>query len=222
MLTLTLRSYTDGSYLARIVEQDGEVFVLDHGDPQMIADAVQRIQRGFTVMRAGTVHRVSPRQEGMLVALADHYAGEQILVAFEEPLWPGRSEEESVSSLSEVDPLAFLPSLEDDTQDAPTDVWSRKDADRVRELIGEARERAVRETWSPNTEDDEHTQIFVTRRAPTRDATDERFNVPEWGGRSPGPQATPTPALRRMSDDDGVTELFSIQDMGADEDGEDH
>lgn len=218
MLTLTLRSYADGRYLARIVEQDGEVFVLDHGDSQMIADAVQRIQRGFTVMRGGSVQRIAPRQEGMLVALADHYAGESLLVAFEEPLWSGRTGEESLSSLSEADPLSFLPSLEDDTQDVPTDVWSRDDAARVRELIGEARDRGIRETWRPDAEDKKMAAGKDLTQS-RREETDEILNVPEWEGGRALPNAGGE--VTEMFDDDGMTDLFPVFRAGLDEGRED-
>ncbi len=158
MLTLTLRAQDDGRFLARIVEQNGNVFVLDFGDRTVIDDATQRIHRGFTVFRGGQLLKAAPRDRDLLVLLADYYAGEGMLVSLEEPLWGMRARsleemladraEDSVGELSQS-ALTLLGDLDEETQDLPTDVWGRDEAERVRALIGESRDRAVRQRWAP-------------------------------------------------------------------------
>lgn len=90
MVSLTLRSGRDGRFLARVVEQGGRPFVLDYGDPRVIEDLVQRIARGFTVIRQGRLLHVHPGDEDLLVQLANFYVDEGALVFFEEPTWPER------------------------------------------------------------------------------------------------------------------------------------
>lgn len=158
MLTLTLRSSIDGRFLARLVEQNSNVFVLDFGDRRVIDDATQRIHRGFTVFRGGQLLRAAPRDTALLVMLADYYAAEGLLVSLEEPLWPNRERsledilaDRTEDSLAELtsDGLSKLADLDEETQDLPTDVWGRDEAEAVKQMIGESRERAVRATWSP-------------------------------------------------------------------------
>lgn len=158
MLTLTLRSSIDGRFLARLVEQNSNVFVLDFGDRRVIDDATQRIHRGFTVFRAGQLLRAAPRDTELLVMLADYYAAEGMLVSLEEPLWPNRERsledilaDRTEDSLQEVtmDGLSRMADLDEETQDQPTDVWGRDEAEAVKALIGDAKQRAVRATWSP-------------------------------------------------------------------------
>lgn len=91
MMSLTLRSGRDGRFLARVIDQGGRPFVLDYGDREVIADLVQRITRGFTVIRQGRVLHVHSGDHDLLVQLASFYAGEGALVFLEEPTWPGRS-----------------------------------------------------------------------------------------------------------------------------------
>jgi len=90
MLSLTLRSGRDGRFLARVVDQGGRPFVLDYGDPRIIEDLVQRITRGFTVIRQGRLLHVHPGDDDLLIQLACFYADEGALVFFEEPGWSGR------------------------------------------------------------------------------------------------------------------------------------
>ncbi|NCG21769.1 MAG: hypothetical protein GWP91_22360 [Rhodobacterales bacterium] len=149
MLTLTLRSSKNGQILARIVEQNGEVYVLDFGDRAVIDDATQRIHAGFTVFRGGQLVRAAPRAPNLLFLLADFYAGEGVLVSVEEPLYANRTHSLETRFAQRGDELTMVPGIED-TQDLPTDMWSKADAAQVNELVGNWRDRAVRETWSPN------------------------------------------------------------------------
>lgn len=171
MLTLTLRAPRDGRFLARIVERTGSVFVLDFGDPGLIDDATQRIHRGFTVFRGGQLIKAAPRDKDLLVLLADYYAGEGLLVSLEEPLWAmrdrsledmlaDRADEDSEAELSQSH-LHFLGTVDDETTDLPTDVWGREDAEKVRALIGEGKDRQVRTTWSPPRPLDDNLQELL-------------------------------------------------------------
>lgn len=90
MVCLTIRSGRDGRFLARVVDQGGRPFVLDYGDTRVIEDLVQRITRGFTMIRQGRLLHVHPGDEDLLVQLASFYALEGALVAYEEPTWSGR------------------------------------------------------------------------------------------------------------------------------------
>lgn len=91
MMRLTLRSGKDGRFLARIVESgSSHPFVLDFGDRRIIDDVQQRLQKGFTMWRFGTLVQTSPQDPELLFLLAEFYCGEGLLVAFEEPTWPGR------------------------------------------------------------------------------------------------------------------------------------
>ena len=90
MLRLSLREPTTGTFLARVVERDGVVFVLDFGDPVLIADINRRLSRGFTVWHMGTEIEVDPDDTRLLTFLAEHYAASGLLVAIEEPGWSGR------------------------------------------------------------------------------------------------------------------------------------
>ena len=149
MLTLTLRSSTDGRFLARIVEQQGTVFVLDYGDRRVIDDATQRINKGFTVFRAGKLVRATPRDPDLMLFLGDYYAGEGFLVFLEEPRWSKRAQ-----NREEVRPEPLRPIVvpEDDSLDSVTDILSKEDAHRVRAMVDERRAR--REEWKPSRLDE--------------------------------------------------------------------
>ena len=148
MLTLTLRSTTDGRFLARIVEQQGTVFVLDYGDRRVIDDATQRINKGFTVFRAGKLVRAVPRDPDLLLLLGDYYAGEGFLVALEEPLWAKR---QGAHDDARPDPLQpYIMTEEDLSLDSVTDILSREEADRVREKL-DSRKEVHRGPWSPSS-----------------------------------------------------------------------
>ena len=90
MLRLSVRSSETGVLLARVVQRKGSTFVLDFGDPDTIADANRRIARGFSLWRMGRFIEARPNDGRILTYLAEHYAAEGRLVAFEEPGWAGR------------------------------------------------------------------------------------------------------------------------------------
>jgi hypothetical protein len=125
MLRLTLRSGRDGRFLARVVETGGRPFVLDFGDRRVMADLVQRISRGFTMIRAGRLVHVHPEDEDLVPQLAAFYAAEGALVFLEEPTWRGRP---SAPSLPEA-----LPDL--DEEDEPTEMLALADLPEVDEAL---------------------------------------------------------------------------------------
>ncbi|MCB9676749.1 MAG: hypothetical protein H6737_16655 [Alphaproteobacteria bacterium] len=92
MLRLTLRAREDARFLARIIERDGFAFVLDYGDSSMVADASERIARGFSLWRGGKLETVSPSSPDLLPLLAEFYAQEGLLVSLEEPALTERPE----------------------------------------------------------------------------------------------------------------------------------
>ena len=103
MVSLTLRSGRDGRFLARIVDRGGFAFVLDFGDRRVIDDVSQRLLKGFTMWRMGPLVTAVPQQSEMLQLLAEFYAREGLLVAFEEPNWP-RDEGAEVSAEDDLEP----------------------------------------------------------------------------------------------------------------------
>lgn len=89
MLRLTLRSGRDGRLLARIIDRDGVAFVLDYGEPEVVADASRKVLAGgFGVLFGDHAETAAPGHPSMLRLLALHYAAEGLLVAVEEPDWP--------------------------------------------------------------------------------------------------------------------------------------
>ncbi|MCA9570458.1 MAG: hypothetical protein KC656_21590 [Myxococcales bacterium] len=92
MQRLTLRAAEDSRFLARIVERDGFAFVLDYGDPEMIADATDRINRGFSVLVSGHLEHVAPGAADLMPRLAAFYEADGLLVSLETPMthMPGR------------------------------------------------------------------------------------------------------------------------------------
>ncbi|MBA2321862.1 MAG: hypothetical protein H0V89_12000 [Deltaproteobacteria bacterium] len=99
MVLLTVRSGRDGRLLARIVEKDGHSFVLDVGERRVIDDATQRLLKGFTMFRMGGLVSATPQSPELLSLLAEFYASEGGLVAFDEPDWIGRTHEEHLATL---------------------------------------------------------------------------------------------------------------------------
>lgn len=91
VLRLTLRARDDGRFLARIIDRDGFAFVLDYGDPAMVADATERVTRGFSLWRSGRLETVGPASPELLTLLAEFYAQEGLVVTLEEPPPPGSS-----------------------------------------------------------------------------------------------------------------------------------
>jgi hypothetical protein len=89
VLRLTLRSGRDGRLLARIIERDGVLFVLDFGDPAVVADASRRVLHGgFGVPWEGTTEVALPGHPALLRYLALHYASAGFLVFVDEPGHP--------------------------------------------------------------------------------------------------------------------------------------
>jgi len=142
MLRLTLLSGRDGRLLGRVVESNGRPFVLDQGESHLLEDLVQRLNHGFTVIRAGQVVHISPDDPNVLAKLAAYYAGKGALVFLEEPNWPGRGSAHSEPFFFEDDRdepteslgLVDLPSVDDamvtispdeDPSDAPTEPAGR-------------------------------------------------------------------------------------------------
>lgn len=113
MLRLTLRSRRDAAFLARIIDREGYMFVLDYGDTRVIEDVSQKLLKGFTMWRRGKLVQASPNSPDMLFLLADYYAQEGVLVFLEEPDFPRGQEELVLESGSEP--------LREDTSDAELD-----------------------------------------------------------------------------------------------------
>lgn len=111
MLRLTIRSSKDGRYLARIIDRGGFPFVLDFGDRALIEDASQRLVHGFTMWRHGRLISAPPGDPALMPLLAEYYAGEGLLVFFEEPTWVYRSRAEPVAA-----PTDELPDQDDPTE----------------------------------------------------------------------------------------------------------
>ncbi len=149
MLRLTLRSASDGRVLARVVDRDGSVFVLDHGEAASVAEAAQLVLHGgFQVSWQGTVDTAVPRTPNFLQRLALHWVGQGHLVFVDEPDWPRRGgiDPQDVPRVDEVGtggpmPLsANLDLLESLTLDDPvgpndldaeTEIVSRVDAEAI-------------------------------------------------------------------------------------------
>lgn len=146
MLRLTLRSGRDGRLLARIVDRDGAAFVLDYGDPDVVADASRRVLHGgFSVRWQGAVEQAAPGAPGLLRQLALHYASQGLLVFVDEPTWLRRgalAPEDAPKPLGEGPPTL----IPDDPTDVveETEIVSRSDLQKVL-----AKSEARRETWSP-------------------------------------------------------------------------
>ncbi|MEQ1567477.1 MAG: hypothetical protein ABMA64_17685 [Myxococcota bacterium] len=88
MFRLTVRSCRDGRIAARIIQRDGELFVLDWGDPVVVADAARRILTGgFEVEWDGSERTATPDGPALLGQLALHYASHGWLVFADEPGW---------------------------------------------------------------------------------------------------------------------------------------
>jgi hypothetical protein len=89
VLRLTLRSGRDGRLLARIIERDGVLFVLDFGDPAVVADASRRVLHGgFGIPWEGETFVALPGHPALLRHLALHYAAAGFLVFVDEPGHP--------------------------------------------------------------------------------------------------------------------------------------
>lgn len=131
MLRLTIRSGIDGRFLARVVGSGGRPFVLDFGDSRVIEDLVQRINRGFTVIRADRLVHVHPEDDDLIEQLAVYYLIEGALVALEEPTWPGRPQPQPRRDTDFEELEDDLGGLEDD----PTEMLSFSDLPTVDEAL---------------------------------------------------------------------------------------
>jgi hypothetical protein len=129
MVRLTLRSGKDGRYLARVVDSGGFPFVLDFGDDRIIDDAHQKLLHGFTMWRFGELMTVTPQDPDVVALLADFYVGEGLLVAFEEPNWPGRKAPEP-----EYGEIASEDLLTEDIGDDRTEIVSPLE-DQLTEIV---------------------------------------------------------------------------------------
>ncbi|MGC6491436.1 MAG: hypothetical protein ACON5B_01235 [Myxococcota bacterium] len=88
MIRLTLRSGLDGRFLARVVARRDRRFVLDFGDERLVADVSEKLARGFSTLRHGSLVAVAPSDPDILIQLAEYYLREGVLVVYEEPNWP--------------------------------------------------------------------------------------------------------------------------------------
>jgi hypothetical protein len=134
MMRLTLRSGKDGRFLARIVESGNtHPFVLDFGDRRIIDDVQQRLLKGFTMWRFGTLVQATPQDPELLFLLAEFYCGEGLLVAFEEPTWPGRE-----ATLDERIPV---PAADRELFGTPADTLKTVTDDRIEDRSDSTEER---------------------------------------------------------------------------------
>lgn len=89
MLRLTLRSNRDGRLLARLIERDGLLFVLDFGDPKVVSDVSRHVLHGgFNVTWQGRSEIALPGTAALFRQLALHYAASGLLVFVDEPSRP--------------------------------------------------------------------------------------------------------------------------------------
>lgn len=160
MLRLTLRSGRDGRLLARIVERDGVAFVLDYGDPDMVADASRRVLHGgFAVRWQDAVETATPGAPGLIRQLALYYASQGLLVFVDEPTWMRRGALPPEDAPRPLDsgPPTLLP---DDPADVAedTEILSRKDLAKVLAKAEERRGR--REVWTPPPVSEDETEFI--------------------------------------------------------------
>lgn len=133
MLQLTLYSGEDGKFLARIVDRGTRAFVLDMGVPQVIGDAAQRVQHGFTMWQHGQLISAHPEDPNLLSQLAAYYAAEGLLVFYEEPDWSGRAPEEVSPEFSAV---SFIPARRNELlEDGDTELLSLADLPQLESLL---------------------------------------------------------------------------------------
>jgi len=93
LLRLTIRSGRDGRFLARVIDRDVGAFVLDYGDPSVVAEISERALRGgFQAWVSGRFQTAAPRDPHMLLLLAHRYAEEGYLVFLDQPDAPHRRE----------------------------------------------------------------------------------------------------------------------------------
>jgi hypothetical protein len=159
LLRLTLRSGRDGRLLARIVDRDGVAFVLDYGDPSIVADASRKVLHGgFRVAWGGVVQTVGPGMPHLLRMLAVHYAESGLLVAVDEPDWPRRAGVDPADvpePLSEDPPLLLPDEWTEGGDRDDTEILSRRDLKKLKarleaeKVAEDAAVKAVRAEWKP-------------------------------------------------------------------------
>ena len=173
MLRLTLRSGRDGKLLARVVERDGVLFVLDFGDPAVLSDASRRVLHGgFTVDWEGSVQSALPNTPALLRQLALYYAAQGVLVFVDEPDFPRIAVPPSSPDLGPV-PLGDGPPtlLPDETWegDSNTELRSLADLrslqDRIDATLNTGPQMPVAEIEIDG--DEEHPTDEVTRLKPS-------------------------------------------------------
>jgi hypothetical protein len=138
VLRLTLRSGSDGRLLARVIERDGVLFVLDFGDPAMLADASRRVlQGGFTVEWQGAVETAHPNNPALLRQLALHYATRGLLAFVDEPDWP----RQAIYRPLQAGPQTLLPDEPWDAGDGErnTELRSRRELVELQDRIDSTR-----------------------------------------------------------------------------------
>ena len=137
MLRLTLRSGRDGRLLARVVEREGLMFVLDFGDPVLMADASRRVLHGgFAVEWQGRNETAQPGASALMRQLALFYAAQGGLVFVDEPDWPRAAPRTARSQPPPaVEPIAAPPVLPVALGSLPTllpeDPWEEQESHTV-------------------------------------------------------------------------------------------
>ena len=99
---------------------------------------MQRITRGFTVIRQGRLLHVHPGDPDLLAQLAGFYIEEGALVFLEEPNWPGRTgDKRAPRVVASVDDPAPAPAPLDDLPelDEPTETIAMSDLPSVDEAL---------------------------------------------------------------------------------------
>lgn len=143
MLRLTVRSGRDGRLLARLIDRDGVMFVLDYGDPSLLSDASRKVLHGgFAVSWQGVNETAIPHNPALLRQLALFYASQGLLVCVDEPDWPRIARKAVAEPPAWGDgPPTLLPDDAPDI-DPSTRLMSRKDLLALRDKLERLDERA--------------------------------------------------------------------------------
>ncbi|MCB9687048.1 MAG: hypothetical protein H6735_18555 [Alphaproteobacteria bacterium] len=127
LLRLTLRSSTDGHLLARVIEREGTAFVLDYGDPRVVAEASRLVlQGGFKVRWQDREETAVSGSPSMLRQLALHFAAQGHLVFVDEPDFPRRALPPAREAASDAGPPTLYPD-DPSGHDMDTEILSRED-----------------------------------------------------------------------------------------------
>lgn len=175
LLRLTLRSSSDGHLLARVIEREGTAFVLDYGDPRLVAEASRLVhQGGFKVRWQDRDETAVSGSPSMLRQLALHFAAQGHLVFVDEPDFPRRALPPQKEPLAtDGGPPTLYPD-DPSGHDMDTEILSREDLAR----------RAVRRFHQAQTEEVE------------RDDEDPAEAMVEWEET----EEVPLPPQRRGGD----------------------